>query len=145
MMNAKLKDLGLADTAHFTNCMGIYDQNHYCTVYDMAVIMENAVNNDLCRQVMSSRTYTTSPTKRFPEGIELSNWFLRRIEDKDTGAKVVCGKTGYVVQSGNCAVSYGVDSKGKRYVCATADATSTWRCIEDHAYMYKRLSPNYGE
>ena len=36
MMNEKLKELGLSDTAHFTNCVGLYDENHYCTVYDIA-------------------------------------------------------------------------------------------------------------
>ena len=138
LMNEKLEELGLADTAHFTNCMGIYDENHYCTAYDMAVIMENALNNDLCREVMSTRTYTTGPTKRFPNGIDLSNWFLRRIEDKDCGGDVPGGKTGYVAQSQHCAVSYGIDKNGKRYVCVTGNAASKWYCINDHAYMYKR-------
>ncbi|MDE5596907.1 MAG: hypothetical protein K2J04_03665, partial [Lachnospiraceae bacterium] len=32
LMNAKLKELGIAGTAHFTNCVGLYDDNHYCTV-----------------------------------------------------------------------------------------------------------------
>lgn len=138
MMNEKLKELGLSGSAHFTNCVGIYDDNHYCTIYDMAVIMENAVSNDLCREVLSAHTYTTSPTKRYPQGIDLSNWFLRRIEDKDTGGEVVCGKTGYVVQSGNCAVSYGEGKNGKRYICATANGKSGWGCIYDHVRMYKK-------
>ena len=42
LMNQKLEALGLADTAHFTNCVGLYDSNHYCTLYDMAVIMKAA-------------------------------------------------------------------------------------------------------
>lgn len=138
LMNEKLEELGLAGSTHVTNCVGLYDENHYCTVYDMAVIMENAMNNELCPEVMSAHTYETSPTKRHPEGIILSNWFLRRIEDKDTGGEVVCGKTGYVVQSGNCAASYGVDHKGKRYICVTADASSVWSCIYDHVKMYKK-------
>lgn len=138
MMNDKLKELGLSESAHFTNCVGIYDDNHYCSVYDMAVIMDNAVNNDLCRKVLSAHTYTTSETEQHPEGIIISNWFLRRIEDKDAGGEVVGGKTGYVLQSGNCAVSYGVDKDGKRYICATADAYSGWKCIYDHVNMYKK-------
>ena len=27
----KLDELGFADSAHFTNCVGLYDENHYCT------------------------------------------------------------------------------------------------------------------
>lgn len=140
MMNAKLKELGLSNTAHMTNCVGIYDEDHYCSVYDMAMILEAAVDNELCREVLAAHTYTTSKTEQHPDGITISNWFLRRIEDKDTGGEVVCGKTGFVNQSGNCAASYGVDDSGKEYVCVTADATSVWRCIEDHAALYKRFS-----
>lgn len=49
LMNEKLKQLGLSDSAHFTNCMGIYNDNHYCTVYDMAVIMEAAMQDEICK------------------------------------------------------------------------------------------------
>lgn len=136
LMNEKLEELGLSDTAHFTNCVGLYDEEHYCTVYDMAMILEAAVDDPFCRKVLSEHTYTTSATSEHPEGITISNWFLRRIEDKETGAEIVCGKTGYVVQSGNCAASYGEDADGNGYICVTADSTSAWRCIYDHVAMY---------
>lgn len=139
-MNQKLQELGLSETAHFTNCIGIYDENHYCSVYDLAVIMNAAIENETCREVLSAHTYTTSPTEQHPEGISLSNWFLRRIEDKDTGGEVICGKTGYVGQSGSCAASYGKDEKNHSYICVTANANSQWRCINDHAYLYKLFS-----
>lgn len=139
LMNEKLEALGLSGSAHFTNCVGIYDENHYCTAYDMAVIMEAAVDNELCRKVLSSRTYTTSETEEHPEGMILSNWFLRRIEDKDVGGKVAGGKTGYVSQSKSCAVSYGIDKNGKKYICVTASAGSPWLCIGDHVKLYQQV------
>ena len=139
LMNEKLQKLGLSDTAHFTNCVGLYDEAHRCTVYDMAMIMEAAMDNPLCREVMSAHTYTTSATAEHPDGITISNWFLRRIEDKETGAEIVCGKTGYVVQSGNCAASYGEDQNGNGYICVTADSTSAWRCIYDHVALYSEF------
>lgn len=138
MMNEKLEELGIAETAHFTNCVGLYDKEHYCTVYDMAVIMKAAVQNELCKEVLSTHTYTTKPTVQHPEGITISNWFLRRIEDKDTGGLVLCGKTGYVVQSQNCAVSYGTFAGETPYICVTAGSTSSWRCIYDHVEIYTR-------
>ena len=140
LMNEKLQKLGLSDTAHFTNCVGLYDEAHRCTVYDMAMIMEAAMDNPLCREVMSAHTYTTSATAEHSDGITISNWFLRRIEDKETGAEIVCGKTGYVVQSGNCAASYGEDQNGNGYICVTADSTSAWRCIYDHVALYSEFT-----
>ena len=138
MMNAKLGELGLADSAHFTNCVGLYDENHYCTVYDMAIIMKAAMNNELCREVLSAHTYTTTPTEQHPEGITISNWFLRRIEDKDTGGLVIGAKTGYVVQSKSCAVSYGTFAGETPYICVTAGSSSSWRCIYDQVEIYTK-------
>lgn len=138
LMNEKLDELGLSSTAHFTNCIGLYDENHYCTMYDMAMIMEAAVHNEWCREVLSAHKYTTSSTPQHPDGIEISNWFLRRIEDKDTHGEVVCAKTGFVVQSGNCAVSYGTDTKGNGYIIVTGNAHSSWRCIYDHVALYEK-------
>lgn len=139
LMNDKIKELGLSETTHVTNCVGIYDEDHYSTVYDMAMIMEAAMDHELCREIMGQRTYTTSATEQHPEGITVSNWFIRRIEDKDTGGSVLCAKTGYVVQSGNCAASYGRDAAGREYICVTADAHSSWRCIYDHVALYSQF------
>lgn len=140
LMNQKLEELGLSDTAHFTNCVGLYDENHYCTLYDMAEILGAAIDNELCREVLSAHTYTTSATEQHPEGLLISNWFLRRIEDKDTHGTVLCAKTGYVVQSGNCAASYSISNSGKQYICVTADAHSSWRCIYDHVAVYQEYT-----
>lgn len=141
LMNEKLKELGISDSAHFTNCVGLYDDNHYCTVYDMAVIMKAAMQNDLCREVLSAHTYTTAPTEEHPDGISISNWFLRKIEDKDMGGEVLCGKTGYVVQSKNCAVSCST-IRGTTYICVTTGAHSGWRCIYDHVEIYNSYVPS---
>lgn len=138
LMNEKLEELGIADTAHFTNCVGAYDENHYCTVSDMAVMLKAAVDNELCRQILSEHCYTTVPTPEHPEGLEVSNWFLRRIEDKDSGCVTVdYAKTGYVKEAGSCAASCGSDGLGNVYLCVTADAGGSWPCIYDHALIYK--------
>lgn len=142
LMNEKLEELGLSDTAHFTNCVGLYDEDHHCTVYDMAMILKAAMDNPLCREVLSAHTYEMPPTEQHPEGQTLSNWFLRRIEDHDQeqAVRAVGAKTGYVVQSGSCAVSWGEDAAGNRYICATGDAGSSWQAIYDHAALYKLCS-----
>ena len=136
MRNDKLTELGLSDTAHFTNCIGIYNEDHYCTLMDMAMILKAAEENNLCHEVLSARVYTTSSTLEHPEGITISNWFIRRIEDKDTHGEVVGAKTGFVVQSGCCGASYQISNDGTHYICVTADAWSSWRCIYDHVEIY---------
>lgn len=143
LMNKKLETLGLSETAHFTNCVGLYDDDHYCTCYDMAMIMRAAVANPLCREVLSTRTYTTSSTEQHPNGIEISNWFLRRAEDKPIGGTITCGKTGYVKESGNCATSFATDDNGTDLIIVTGWSTSSWRCIYDHIALYRKYMPGY--
>ena len=136
LMNAKAVELGISGSTHFTNCVGFYNDDHYTTVYDMAMIMKAAAENDLCREVMSAHTYTTPLTEEHPEGILISNWFLRRIEDKETKGEVLCAKTGFVNESGNCAVSYMISDSGVPYLCCTGHAHSAWRAIYDHVGLY---------
>lgn len=138
LMNEKLKEMQLSESTHVTNCVGVYDENHYSTVYDMSVIMKTAIENDFCKEVLAEHNYTTAPTQQHPEGLNISNWFLRRIEDKDTGGEVLCAKTGYVRQSKNCAVSYGTFADGNPYICVTAGSSSSWRCIYDHVEIYNQ-------
>lgn len=140
-MNEKLNELRLSETTHFANCVGLYGEDHYTTVYDMAVILKEAVDNEFCRQVLSAHTYTTSITEQHPEGILISNWFLRRIEDRDTHGEVLCGKTGFVNQSGSCAASLAIDGNGREYLCVTAQSSSSWQCINDQTVLFQAFLP----
>jgi D-alanyl-D-alanine carboxypeptidase (penicillin-binding protein 5/6) len=125
--------------------VGIYNEDHHCTVTDMAMILKAAMDNELCREVLNAHTYDTAPTEQHPDGQTLSNWFLRRIEDKDSGEiEVIGAKTGYVNQSGSCAASCGQDSDGNLYLCVTGDAGSSWRAIYDHAALYKEYCTGQG-
>lgn len=143
LMNRKLEELGLSGSTHFTNCVGLYDANHYSTVYDIAVILKTAADNPFCRAVLSAHTYNTGATEQHPEGLLLSNWFLRRIEDKDTHGEVICGKTGYVAQSKSCAASLAADVHGKEYICVTAGSSGSWPCINDHVKLYQTWLAEY--
>ena len=60
-----------------------------------------------------------------------------RIEDYDTNGVVKGAKTGFVNQSGNCAVSYLESNSGKHYICCTGKSFSAWRCVYDHISVYR--------
>lgn len=137
LMNKKLAELGISDTAHFTNAVGAYDEDHYCTALDMATILRAAIDNELCREVLSCHYYEVPPSGgEDSQAIGISNWFLRRIEDKDTHGEVVCAKTGYVGEAGFCCASYQESDDGGRYICVTADGAGIWPCIYDHVDIY---------
>lgn len=140
MMNEDVRKLGLADTTHMTNMIGIYDENHYSTCYDIAMIMMAAMENDFLAEVLGSRVYNTSSTTNHPDGITLSNWFIRKIEDKEFGGRIIGAKTGFVNQSRNCAVSCETKATGVKYICCTGDSRNGWRCIYDHVAIYRDLA-----
>ena len=140
LMNEKVKELGLSNDTHFTNVIGVYDDENYCTAQSMAMIMKAAMENKICRDVMSAHRYQTQPTPEHPDGLNLSNLFLRRIEDKEMPGEVVCAKTGFVNESGSCAASYFISNTGRHYICVTGNAHSSWRCIYDHVTIYNRYA-----
>lgn len=136
MMNENCKALGISETTHFTNCVGIYDDENYSSCHDIAVILAAAMDDPILAEVLGTRRYTTSLTEEHPEGLDLSNWFLRRIEDKDTGGYVAGAKTGFVNESGSCGASYMKGDDGHIYICVSGKAWSSWRCIYDHVAAY---------
>lgn len=140
LMNEKVKELGLSNDTHFTNVIGVYDDENYCTAQSMAMIMKAAMENKICRDVMSAHRYQTQPTPEHPDGLNLSNLFLRRIEDKEMPGEVICAKTGFVNESGSCAASYFISNTGRHYICVTGNAHSSWRCIYDHVTIYNRYA-----
>ena len=136
MMNEEANTLGLTGT-HFDNPVGFYGDDHYSTPYDISIIMMAALDNPLCKEVLTTKVYNSTATNVNPEGITISNWFLRKIEDKDLGGEIEGAKTGFVNESGNCAVSSMISASGTEYICCTTNSTSSWRCIYDHVDIYK--------
>lgn len=136
MMNENCKALGISETSHFANCVGIYDDENYSTCNDIAVILAAAMDDPILAEILGTRRYTTSLTEEHPEGLDLSNWFLRRIEDKDTGGYVAGAKTGFVNESGSCGASFMQGDDGHTYICVSGKAWSSWRCIYDHVAAY---------
>lgn len=137
-MNEKVEELGLSQTTHFTNCVGLYDEDHHCSVRDMAIILKAALENEVCRTVLTTKIFNTQPTSEHPDGQVLSNWFIRRIEDLDMGdVTVLAAKTGYVSESGFCAASYAKNEEGREFLCVTGDSTGTWQSIYDHQKLYQ--------
>ena len=137
LMNRKAAELGLSESARFSNCVGLYSEDNVCPVYDMALILKAAMDNDLCRQVLTQKTFDIPPSEAHPEGLPLSNWFIRRIEDHmPEGVELLGAKTGFINESGNCAASMAQDASGRRFICVTAQAGGVWQCIYDHVALY---------
>ncbi|WP_175494651.1 D-alanyl-D-alanine carboxypeptidase family protein [Oribacterium sp. WCC10] len=140
LMNQKAQELGISATTHYTNCTGLYNDNHYTTARDMALVMKYAAANPYASAVLSTRTYTTKPNNKRSTGITFSNLFLKRIDTQSTGGQAVMAKTGYVSKAGNCAVSYFTGASGKHYILVTGKTTGAWNVVYAHAELYKKYA-----
>ena len=136
LMNEKAQELGLKDT-HFVDASGLHDENHYTTLSDMAIIMQAALDNPHCREVLTSVNHTSPATEQNPEGVAMTNRFLYRIRPQQTGnVDIQAAKTGYTAQAMNCCVSYGIMENGRAAICVTAHAWTGDYCIADHLALY---------
>lgn len=141
LMNKKCEEIGLKNT-HFMNSSGLYDPNHYTTPEEMAMILEYAMTNPDCAQVLSTYQYTTQVTAQHPQGLVLSStMFSRMYGNEVTGVKIAAGKTGYTVEAGNCLVSY-AQRNDEKYIAAAAGAEHKWNVIYDDFQIYGNYIPN---
>lgn len=140
LMNQKAQQLGIAGTTHFTNTTGLYDDNHYSTAQDLAIIMRAASQNSMAATILTTRSYTTQPNNKRSTGLSFSNLFLKRIDTQSTGGQVNFAKTGYVAKAGNCAVSYFTAASGKHYICVTGKTSGAWNVVYAHAALYKQYA-----
>ena len=105
-MNNKAKEIGCLNT-HFVNPHGFFDENHYTTPYDMALILKYAMKYDKFRQIVETLTWDLPITNKTNETVTLRN--TNRLIDKDYKIfyeYALGGKTGYTIESRGTFVGY---------------------------------------
>lgn len=141
LTNKKADELGLIDT-HFVNASGLYDEDHYTSCYDMAIILQAALKNPVCKKVLSTYQYTTSVTPQHPEGIPLSaTLFEYMYGTEPETATILGGKTGFVNEAGYCIASYGTGkATGSEYIVVTLGNSSRWPAFHGQIDLYKQFA-----
>lgn len=135
LMNDKAEELGLIDT-HFTNTSGLHNENHYTTAHDMAIILDCVMRNDICREILSTHKYVTTPTEQHPDGVEMYSTMYNKIRrDQIDGVELLGGKTGYTYQAGHCLVS-AAEKNGETYIAVTGGGETKYSPIYDIMAMY---------
>lgn len=135
LMNEKAEKLGLAGT-HFTNAVGLHDKENYSTATDMALILEYAIRNDICREIISAYEYEVPPTEQNPEGLTFtSNFFSRMYGDEMPDVTIQGGKTGFTDESGNCIESF-AEINGDTYILVMCKCSNKWNAIYDTLSAY---------
>ncbi|MGX9757268.1 D-alanyl-D-alanine carboxypeptidase family protein [Clostridioides difficile] len=146
LMNSEAKDIGATGT-HFNNPHGLPDPNHYTTAHDMALMAREAMNNDVFRQIVKTKSLKFEATKAYPyeRYFVNTNKFLTS-HDKitykgqsiDIKYDIVDGiKTGYTDAAGKCLLSSAVKD-GRRVIAAVFNSTNY------DLYLDSRILIDYG-
>ena len=109
-MNRKASELGCRST-HFTNPVGIHNENHYSTAYDLALIMKACLEYDTFRTIIKTAQHTVPATNLSGErffyntNALISNmYYSGYVYDKCIG-----GKTGNTDEAGRCLAAAAED------------------------------------
>lgn len=141
LMNKKVEELGLTGT-HFSNVSGLHSEENYSTAYDMAIILDAALKNELCKTVLSTYLYTTAKTTQNPDGILLSSTlFTYMYGTEPETATILGGKTGFVNESGYCIASYGANNEnGNQYIVVTFGNSARMPAFFGQIDLYKEFA-----
>ena len=143
LMNEKAKELGMKNT-HFVNTSGLDVNNHYSTVYDVAVLLKYCLNNKTFKTIFESTSYKTSNG----ELTLYSTFRYTAIKFNYKSDYILGAKTGYTDDAGKCLASIAYDQNNDiLYLLVTTGAnTSTDDAyhIKDATNIYTYYFENYG-
>lgn len=125
LMNEKASWLGMTNT-NFANPHGLEDDEHYSTAYDMAILMQYAMNDSLFRKI-SGTTMHTAKTRTY--GWKNKNKLLTHLYESTTG-----GKTGFTKKAGRTLLSTAKQDQ-HALIVVTLNGPDDWN---DHISLYTK-------
>ena len=110
LMNKKAAELGCTNT-HFVNPHGLYDENHYTTARDLAVIAQACMKDERFASIVSQTSYdmpatqTESGAAGHPRRTIVGSTAILNPENETSYYRYATGvKTGYTLAAGYCFV-----------------------------------------
>ena len=134
-MNEKAAELGLEDSV-FENPHGLDDEefegDHHCTAYDVATMVQRAMQNDTFRSIVGSETANVKVKRDgSTETIELQS----TDELLSTFEGTVGVKTGYTNAAGGCFAGAN-DYEGREYYAIVLDSTDEYERFLDTQQLW---------
>ena len=114
MMNRRAQSLGCTDT-NFTNAHGLFNEEHYSSAYDMALIAREFFSHDELATIANAATYYMEASDRQPEEFTLFNKH-KLINGEMEYEGILGGKTGFVEMSRQILVTC-CERDGMRLIC----------------------------
>lgn len=134
MMNERAKELGCENT-HFMNTNGMFDENHYVSARDMALITKEAFSKKELLEIMQTPQYTIPVTNVAQEERTFQQKHRMMVQGKYYDSRCFGGKTGYTDKSYNTLVT-AMEENGRRIVIVILGS-------RDHTYENTKALAEY--
>ena len=119
MMNQEALSLGATRT-HFSNPHGLTDSEHYTCVYDLYLIVHEAMKYDLFMDMISRKNFYAEYSREGGEGVavtwETTNHYFTGEAETPENVIVFGGKTGTTEDAGGCLALIAKDLYGNPFL-----------------------------
>ena len=142
MMNAEARRIGATDT-HFVNPHGLTEDTHLTTAYDLYLIMKEALQYPVFREIIGTTTYPVSYTDGTGSVVtqtwQNSNRYLTGTVETPQGLHVLGGKTGTTNAAGYCLMIASEDDLGQEYVSVVLKAGNRPDLYENMTNIIRKI------
>ena len=134
LMNQEAVSLGMTGT-HFTNPHGLQDSEHYTTVYDIYLMLNEAYQYPLFREIIQQSSYTLTVTDATGTQkswrLDSTDKYLTGEHTLPAGVKLLGGKTGTTSEAGACLALITQNEYGIPYISIIVNAENKTNLYND--------------
>lgn len=139
MMNQEALELGATNT-HFANPSGLQDENHYTTVYDIYLMLQEAMTYPHFLEIAQLSSYNLTCNRGEQEvtfHLDATDQYLTRQVTASKNVTVLGGKTGTTSDAGSCLALLSQNAYGEPYISIVLHAANKTNL---YTYMNQLLS-----
>lgn len=123
LINQETKKLGCTGS-NFVNPHGLHNDNHYTTAYDMYLVLNELITNDMYKDEFIKIVNLATVTMNYKDAkgnpvsktYNNTNRYLIGTQTMPENVTVIGGKTGTTGMAGSCLVLYSKGNDGKDYM-----------------------------
>ncbi len=130
-MNKKAEELNLKNT-HFSNVVGLSDENNYSSAYDILVLLKYALRNKKFKEIFKSKSYILSNGNKI-------NTTIYKYDNE----YIVGSKTGFTTKAGRCLASISNFDNADFLFVTLNNYSGGHKYIDETINTYKYYDENY--
>lgn len=126
MMNEEALAIGATNT-HFVNPTGLHNENHYTSVYDIYLMLREAMNYPHFMEVMQLSSYNITcyrGEEKIVTRLDSTDQYLTRQVTAPRDVTVLGGKTGTTSDAGSCLALLSQNAYGEPFISIVLHAST---------------------